>query len=67
MKHNVGGADKIVRIVAGLAIAAWGVYAQSLWGLVAIIPLGTAMIGACPLYLPLGLSTCSHEAEGEKH
>ncbi len=67
MKHNVGTADKIIRIAAGLAIAAWGVYAQSLWGLVAIIPLGTAMMGSCPLYLPLGLSTCKHEAEEGKH
>jgi len=63
MKQNVGNIDKILRIVIGLAIAGWGFYAQSLWGLVAIIPLGTAMVGTCALYLPLGLSTCDTKAQ----
>ena len=58
---NVGSADKLIRIVIGLAIAGYGAYMQSLWGLVAIIPLGTAFVGVCPLYLPLGLKTCSSE------
>ncbi len=62
---NVGSADKILRIVIGLAIAGWGAYAQSIWGLVAIIPLGTALVGVCPLYLPLGLKTCAKEESAE--
>lgn len=57
MKTNVGGIDRIIRLIAGVAIAGAGVYFESLWGLVALIPLGTAAIKVCPLYIPLGLST----------
>ena len=58
MKKNVGGIDKIIRIVAGLAIIGWGVYAQNWWGAVGAVPLLTALIGWCPAYLPFGLSSC---------
>jgi len=57
MKQNVGGIDRILRIVVGIALLGAGYYYQNLWGLVGLIPLGTALIGWCPLYLPLGLST----------
>lgn len=58
MKKNVGSADKIIRIVIGVAIAAVGIYYQSWWGLVAIIPLATAFFGCCGLYSLFGISTC---------
>lgn len=58
MKNNVGKTDKIIRIVIGLAIAVLGIYYQSYWGLLAIIPLGTALIGSCGLYSLLGINTC---------
>lgn len=57
MSHNVGGIDRILRIIAGLAIIGWGVYAQNWWGAVGIIPLFTGAIGWCPAYLPFGLSS----------
>jgi hypothetical protein len=57
MKQNVGKIDRWVRIVIGLAIGATGLYFQSWWGLVGIIPIFTAAIGWCPLYLPVGLTT----------
>jgi hypothetical protein len=58
MKKNVGGIDRGLRLVAGLALIGWGVYAQNWWGAVGIIPLFTAAIGWCPAYLPLGISSC---------
>lgn len=58
MDKNVGKTDKVIRIVLGLGIAAAGIYFKSWWGLVALIPLLTAMVGTCGLYLPFGLSTC---------
>ncbi|MCP3671175.1 MAG: DUF2892 domain-containing protein [Gammaproteobacteria bacterium] len=58
MKQNVGGIDRILRLVVGLALIGWGVAAQNMWGLVGIIPLFTAAIGWCPAYLPFGLSSC---------
>ena len=58
MKINVGGADRVVRIVAGVAIIAAGVAFKSWWGAIGAVPLLTGLIGWCPAYLPFGLSTC---------
>lgn len=58
MTQNVGSVDRMVRVVLGLVIAALGLYFQSWWGVLAIVPLGTALIGWCPAYLPFGLTTC---------
>jgi len=57
MKSNIGTTDRIIRLIAGLAIAALGIYYHSLWGILAIVPFFTAAISWCPLYLPFGLST----------
>jgi len=61
MKCNVGKADKIVRVLLGLVIIALGIYFNSWLGAIGIIPLFTAAIGWCPIYLPFGLTTCSTE------
>lgn len=58
MKQNVGSIDKIFRIVAGLAIIAAGIYYQSWWGAVGVLPILTALMGWCPPYALLGISTC---------
>lgn len=58
MKLNVGGIDKILRIVAGLAIIGWGVTTQNWWGAVGLVPLLTATVNFCPLYPLLGINTC---------
>jgi hypothetical protein len=59
MKHNVGGIDRIIRVLLGLAAIVAGVYFQSWWGALGLIPLLTAAISWCPLYLPFGLATCA--------
>ena len=59
MKHNVGGIDRIVRAVVGLALialAATGMVAW--WGWLGVVPLLTAIIGWCPPYALLGFNTC---------
>ena len=58
MKKNVGKADKVVRVILGLGIGAAGIYFKSWWGLVGLIPLLTAFMGSCLLYMPFGISTC---------
>ncbi len=58
MKCNVGGVDRALRIIIGLAVGIAGIMFHSWWGLLAVIPLGTALLGWCPLYLPFGASTC---------
>ncbi len=59
MKPNVGGLDRTLRIVIGLAVLGAGLFFKSWWGLVGLGPLLTAALGWCPAYLPFGLSTCA--------
>jgi len=63
MKSNVGGVDRTLRIIAGVAVIAAGVYYQSYWGAVGLVPLLTGLIGWCPAYLPFGLSSCRVSAK----
>jgi hypothetical protein len=58
MKCNVGKTDKIIRLSLGTLIALAGIYFESLWGLVAIVPFATALLGFCPLYPLAKISTC---------
>ena len=57
MKCNVGTTDRIIRVVVGLIIIALGVYFNSWWGLIGVIPLATGLFKCCPLYLPFKIST----------
>lgn len=57
MKQNMGTTDRVIRAVIGIAGVALGVYFQTWWGLFALIPLVTAAIGFCPLYVPFRIST----------
>lgn len=58
MKKNVGGIDRILRIVLGLLIGAAGVYYESWLGLIGLIPLATGLFSTCGLYSIFGWSTC---------
>ena len=58
MKTNVGGADKILRIVAGIALLAWAVFGGPVWALIGIVLLATGLLGWCPAYTMLGMNTC---------
>jgi Protein of unknown function (DUF2892) len=62
-KTNEGTVDRILRIVVGLALLVWFFVdqGQGFWHyakLIGIVPLATGLIGWCPLYTILGLSTC---------
>jgi hypothetical protein len=60
--RNVGGIDRVIRIVVGLALVA-GYFlnpdASLRWlYLLGIIPLATGVLGTCGLYSLIGISTC---------
>lgn len=58
MKTNVGGIDRIVRGLAGVALVAWALMGGPVWAWIGVVPLATAALGWCPAYLPFGISTC---------
>ncbi len=60
MKPNVGGIDRMARVVLGLVLiglAATGTI--GVWGWLGVVPLATAAIGWCPPYAMFGWSTCA--------
>jgi hypothetical protein len=59
MKFNVGGADRILRIVVGLALI--GLTLSDMigaWGWIGVVPLLTGIFKFCPAYAIFGMSTC---------
>ncbi len=61
MKSNVGGVDKILRIVLGLGLLSLILILEGdarWWGLVGLVPLVTGLVNFCPLYGLLGINTC---------
>ncbi|MCJ7798732.1 MAG: DUF2892 domain-containing protein [Polaromonas sp.] len=60
MKTNVGGIDRILRIVLGLVlIGLAATHTVGLWGWIGVVPLATGLIGWCPPYALFGWNTCS--------
>jgi len=56
---NVGTIDRGLRIVVGLVLLSLVfVGPQTLWGLLGIVPLATAVFRWCPAYSLLGMNTC---------
>ncbi len=59
MKANVGGFDRIARILVGLVLIALTLTGTlGVWGWIGIVPLATGALGFCPLYTVLGFSSC---------
>ena len=58
-KINVGGIDRIARILAGLVLLGL-TFTGSIgaWGYIGIVPLATGLLSRCPLYSIVGFSSC---------
>jgi hypothetical protein len=60
MTNNVGGTERIIRIVVGLillGLAATGTVGW--WGWLGVVPLATGALGWCPPYAIFGINTCA--------
>ena len=67
MLKNVGTVDRVIRIVAGLALIAASLLGYiGLWGWIGVVLLATGLFRFCPAYLPFGLSTCPTQTTGAK-
>ena len=59
MKTNVGGIDRILRIIVGaVLIVLAGMGTIGWWGYIGVVPLLTGLFRFCPLYTVLGIQTC---------
>jgi Protein of unknown function (DUF2892) len=59
MKANVGGVDRILRIVVGLALIAWVLFAGGpMWAWLGVVVLATGVFNFCGAYALLGINTC---------
>lgn len=62
-KTNEGTVDRALRIIVGIALLVWFFMdqGQGFWHyakLIGVVPLLTGLLGSCPLYSILGVSTC---------
>jgi len=60
--RNESTLDRVLRIVLGVVLlAAFFYYPESSlrwWALIGIVPLVTGLVGSCPIYRILGISSC---------
>lgn len=68
MKTNEGMVDRGIRVILGIALIAFAIpvgFPESGWnwiGWIGIVPLLTGLIGWCPIYSAMGVSTCPSKA-----
>ncbi len=59
MSRNESNVDRVLRVVLGLVLLSLVfVGPQTPWGLIGVVPLVTGLVGVCPVYSVLGISTC---------
>lgn len=62
MKKNLGGIDKIARIVIGAILIGMAITGMiGAWGWIGLLPLVTGLLNTCPAYRLLGISTCKEQ------
>ena len=63
MTCNVGGGDRMFRIIAGVVILGVGFYFKSYFGLIGIVPILTGLLRWCPAYIPFKINTCKTDTQ----
>lgn len=59
MKVNIGSADRVGRVIAGIALLALAALGHiGWWGYLGAVPLVTGILRFCPVYQLFGLRTC---------
>lgn len=64
MKPNMGTTDRILRVLIGFGIVAYGVINHTWLGAIGIVPILTALVRFCPAYLPFGICTIDKSDKG---
>lgn len=59
MSRNVGGIDKMLRILIGIALIVLALTGTiGVWGWIGVLPLATGLFNFCPAYKLIGINTC---------
>jgi hypothetical protein len=64
LTRNIGSMDRVLRIIVGLVLIAFAIpigFPATGWnwvGWIGVVPLVTALLGNCPAYSILGISSC---------
>jgi hypothetical protein len=59
MPVNEGTVDRALRVVAGATILSQAFFGlETPWAYLGLVPLLTGLVGYCPVYAALGISTC---------
>ncbi len=59
MKQNIHNVERVVRVLAGLAIVSLVfIGPQTPWAWLGLFPMATGLSGWCPPYALFGISTC---------
>lgn len=71
MKKNMGGADRIIRVLIA-AVFAFLYFSGTVTGTIGLVLLvlggvfiATSLVGFCPLYAPFGIRTCKTGSSGK--
>lgn len=57
--------ERVVRVGVGLALVTLAVMGTiGVWGYIGVVPILTGLVGSCPLYTLLGISTCPMRKPG---
>lgn len=70
MTASVNAIDRVARFAMGILLIAYAIliwFAPSGWNWlswIGVVPLATAILDTCPLYTPLGVSTCRVKQPG---
>jgi hypothetical protein len=56
---NEGTVDRVLRVIGGaVLISLVFIGPETSWGWIGVVPLVTGLLGNCPVYSLLGISTC---------
>ena len=58
LPKNEATIDRVLRVILGVVVLSLTVVGpQTMWGLLGLVPLATGLLGSCPIYTLLGVST----------
>lgn len=59
LPRNEHTIDRVIRVAVGVGLLSIAfVGPETPWGFLGIVPLATGLLGSCPIYALLGVSTC---------